>query len=48
MKELDINIGEIPFTDFLSLRYMISAKVNVEKLWNYSKENGLSFFTLSL
>lgn len=48
MKELNINIDELPFTDFLSSRYMISAKVNVEKLWNYSKENDLSFFTLSL
>ncbi len=48
MKELDINIDELPFTDFLSARYMISAKVNVEKLWKYSKENDLSFFTLSL
>ena len=48
MKELDINIEELPFRDFLSARCMVTVKVNVEKLWKYSKENNLSFFTLSL
>lgn len=48
MKELDINIDENPFRNFLSSRCMLSVRINVEKLWNYSKENDLSFFILSL
>ena len=48
MKELDMNVDELPFRDFLSARCMVTVKVNVEKLWKYSKENDLSFFTLSL
>lgn len=48
MKELDLNVDELPFRNFLSSRYMISSKVNVENIWKYSKENHLSFFNLSL
>lgn len=48
MKELDLNVDELPFRNFLSSRYMISSKVNVENIWKYSKENNLSFFNLSL
>lgn len=48
MKELDINVKELLFTDFLSARYSITSKINAEKLFKYCKENDLSFFTLSL
>ncbi len=48
MKELDLKVEDLPFTDFLSARYGMSVKINAEKLWKYSKEHNLSFFTLSL
>ncbi|MER2013905.1 MAG: chloramphenicol acetyltransferase, partial [Methanobrevibacter sp.] len=34
MREIEFNIKENPFIDMLSTRYSISARVNVEKLWN--------------
>lgn len=48
MKELDFNLNENPFNGFLSTRYAMSARVNVESLWNYCKENDRSFFVMSL
>ena len=48
MKEIDFNLDENPFTDFLSSRYSMSARVNVEKLWKYCKSNDKSFFVMSL
>ena len=48
MKEIEFNLKENPFIDFLSARYAMSARVNVEKLWKYCKENDKSFFVMSL
>ncbi|WP_458406489.1 CatA-like O-acetyltransferase [Methanobrevibacter sp.] len=48
MKELDFNLNENPFKNFLSSRYSMSARVNAEKLWKYCKENDKSFFIMSL
>lgn len=48
MKEIEFDLKNNPFYNFLSSRYSMSARLNVEKMWNYSKENDLSFFTLSL
>ncbi len=48
MKEIDFDLENNPFYNFLSSRYSMSSRLNVEKMWNYSKENDLSFFTLSL
>lgn len=48
MKELDFNLDENPFKNFLSSRYSMSARVNVEKLWKYCKKNNKSFFVMSL
>ena len=48
MKEIDFDLENNPFNEFLSSRYSMTAKVDVEKLWKYSKENDLSFFILSL
>lgn len=48
MKELDFNLDENPFKNFLSSRYSMSARVNVERLWKYCKENNKSFFVMSL
>ena len=44
MREIDFNLDENPFIDFLSGRYSMSARINVEKLWNFCKENEKSFF----
>lgn len=48
MKELEFNLEENLFSDFLSARYAMSARIDVERLWNYCKENDKSFFIMSL
>lgn len=48
MREIEFNIKENPFIDMLSARYSMSARVNVEKLWNWCHENDKSFFVMSL
>ena len=48
MKEIEFNLDENPFINFLSARYAISTRINVEKLWNYCKQNDKSFFIMSL
>ncbi len=48
MKEIEFDLENNPFINFLSSRYAMSARVNVEDMWNYSKENNLSFFIMSL
>ena len=48
MKEIEFNLDENPFINFLSARYSMCARVNVEKLWNWCHENEKSFFAMSL
>ena len=48
MKEIEFNLDENPFVNLLSSRYSMSARINVEKLWKYCKENDKSFFVMSL
>ena len=48
MREIEFNIKENPFINMLSARYSMSARVNVEKLWNWCHENDKSFFVMSL
>jgi chloramphenicol O-acetyltransferase type A len=48
MREIEINLNENPFIDFLSARYAVSARVNVESMWNWCHENDKSFFIMSL
>lgn len=48
MREIEFNLDENPFIDFLSARYSMSARINVEKLWNWCHENNKSFFIMSL
>ena len=48
MKEIEFNLDENPFINFQSARYSMSARVNVEKLWKFCKENDKSFFIMSL
>ena len=48
MREIEFNLEENPFINFLSTRYAISARIHVEKLWNWCHENEKSFFIMSL
>lgn len=48
MKELEFDLDKNPFIDFQSARYSISARINVEKLWNWCHENEKSFFIMSM
>ena len=48
MKEIEFNLDENPFINFLSARYAMSARVNVEKLWKWCHENDKSFFIMSM
>lgn len=48
MREIEFNLDENPFINFQSARYSMSARVNVEKLWNWCHENNKSFFIMSL
>ena len=48
MREIEFNLDENPFINMLSSRYTMSARVNVEKLWNWCHENDKSFFVMSL
>lgn len=48
MREIEFNFDENPFINFQSARYSMSARVNVEKLWNWCHENDKSFFIMSL
>lgn len=48
MKKIDFDLKNNPFINFQSTRYSMSARINVENLWKYAKENDYSFFILSL
>ena len=48
MREIEFDLEDNPFMDMLSSRYTMSARINVEKLWNYCKENDKSLFVMSL
>lgn len=48
MREIEFNLDENPFINFLSARYTMSARINVEKLWKWCHENEKSFFVMSL
>ena len=48
MREIEFDLESNPFINFLSARYAISARVNVEKLWNWCHDNDKSFFVMSL
>ena len=48
MREIEFNLKENPFINFLSARYAMSARINVEKLWNWCHDNEKSFYVMSL
>lgn len=48
MREIEFNLKENPFVNFLTSRYTMSSRINVEKLWKYCKSCDKSFFIMSL
>ena len=48
MREIEFNLSENPFRNFLSSRYAMSARINVENMWNWCHENDRSFFVMSM
>ncbi len=48
MKEIEFDLNANPFINFLSARYAMSARINVEKLWKWCHENDKSFFIMSM
>ncbi|MBO5152307.1 MAG: chloramphenicol acetyltransferase [Methanobrevibacter sp.] len=48
MKKINFDVKNNPFYNFSSARYAMSARINVENLWKFCKENDYSFFVLSL
>lgn len=47
-KILDIDIDDLPFMDFQSARYSMTARVNIKETYDFSKNNNYSFFNLTL
>ncbi len=48
MKEIEFNLNENPFINFLSSRYTMTSRIDVERLWKYCKQSDKSFFVMSL
>ena len=48
MKEIDFDLDGNPFINFLSSRYVMCARIDVENLWKWCHENDRSFFVMSL
>lgn len=48
MREIEFNLNENPFRNFLSSRYAMSARIDVGKMWDWCHENDKSFFVMSL
>lgn len=48
MREIEFDLENNPFINFQSARYSMSARINVEKLWNWCHDNDKSFFVMSL
>lgn len=46
--EIEFDLENNPFKNFLSSRYTMSARLDVGGMWKYSKRHNCSFFILSL
>ena len=46
-KILNIDIGELPFADFLTSRYSMTVRVNAQETYDFSKIENISFFNLT-
>lgn len=48
MKKINLDLQSNPFINFQSARYCMSARVNANKTYKYSKDNNYSFFLITL
>ena len=46
--ELDIKVEELPFQDFLTSRYSMTVRVNAQNTYDFTKENNISFFDMTV
>ena len=46
-KKLDIKYESLPFLDFFCSKYSMTAKVDISKVYEHSKKNGIPFFNLT-
>ena len=47
MRKIEFDLKNNPFINMQSARYAMSARVNVEKLWNWCHEKDKSCFVMS-
>ena len=47
-KELNIKVEELPFQDFLTSRYSMTARVNAQNTYDFAKENNIPFFNMTV
>lgn len=47
-KELNIKLDDLPFQDFLTTRYSMTVRVNAQNTYNFSKENNIPFFNMTM
>jgi len=47
-KELNIEVKNLPFQDFLTSRYSMTVRVNAQKTYEYSKKNNMPFFNMAV
>ena len=47
-KILDIDVGELPFRDFLTSRYSMTVRVNAQQTYDMAKKENFPFFNLTL
>ena len=46
-KILDIDVNELPFSDFLTSRYSMTVSVNAQKTYDLAKKENIPFFNLT-
>jgi len=46
-KELEINVKDLPFQDFLTSRYSMTVRVNAQNTYDFAKKNNIPFFNMT-
>lgn len=46
-RELEIDVNNLPFQDFLTSRYSMTVRVNAQNTYNFAKKNNISFFNMT-
>ena len=46
-KVLDVDVDELPFSDFLTSRYSMTVRVDAQKTYDLAKKKDIPFFTLT-